>query len=342
MNRLAYLAVTSVLLSGLASATPALTSSLPNTPQQTTAPYEISHTFTSVGTTPHFTGIDDTFHKLYVSNLSAGTVTVVNTTNGQLIKSIHLGGTLHTVMVDQEAHRVYVTDIERNLLDVIDANKDMLVHDVAVSRMPHGLALAPMWHRIYVSSVGESKIDVVDSAIMKRIATIKVGPNPWGVATDRDTQTVFSANTGSLPDGTNNPKGNSVTEVDGRTNTVKRTVIVGPHPWNILVNPLTHRAYTGVSDANDVAVLADNSPVQHFAVGKSPHGLALDLTRQLLFVDNSGSNTVSVIDVKTNAVIQTVPVGKQPQGVSVDQQTGDVYVANQGDNTVTVLHPTKS
>ena len=56
-----------------------------------------------------------------------------------------------------------------------------------------------------------------------------------------------------------------------------------------------------------------------------------------LFVNDSGSNQVTVIDTKDNQVLATLPTGVQPQGVGIDEKTGYAYVSNQGSATVTVV-----
>ena len=54
---------------------------------------------------------------------------------------------------------------------------------------------------------------------------------------------------------------------------------------------------------------------------------------------NVHSNTVSVINPKTNAVVATIPVGNGPYGVAINPTNGLVYVANAGSNTVSVINP---
>ena len=56
-----------------------------------------------------------------------------------------------------------------------------------------------------------------------------------------------------------------------------------------------------------------------------------------IYVTNPGSNTVSVIDTKTNTVNATIPVGNGPTGVAYDSDDGRVYVANSGSNSVAVI-----
>ncbi len=54
-----------------------------------------------------------------------------------------------------------------------------------------------------------------------------------------------------------------------------------------------------------------------------------------MFVTNSGSGTVSVINTAT--VTATIGVGDSPYGVAVSPTTGDVYVTNLLSDTVSVL-----
>jgi YVTN family beta-propeller protein len=56
-----------------------------------------------------------------------------------------------------------------------------------------------------------------------------------------------------------------------------------------------------------------------------------------VYVANSNSNTVSVIDVATNILVATVPVGTQPLGVAITPNSAYAYVTNGGGNSVSVI-----
>ncbi|MCK4404588.1 MAG: beta-propeller fold lactonase family protein [candidate division Zixibacteria bacterium] len=57
-----------------------------------------------------------------------------------------------------------------------------------------------------------------------------------------------------------------------------------------------------------------------------------------IYVTNSASNDVSVIDVETNDVVTIIPVGQTPWGIAVSPDGSKVYVANKNDNTLFTIN----
>ena len=81
--------------------------------------------------------------------------------------------------------------------------------------------------------------------------------------------------------------------------------------------------------------------VVQVAVGSAPRGVAVDPVTGRVFVANSGSANVTVLDGRANPPAPVtgspVGVGNMPIGVAVDPATGRVFVANYGAANVTVL-----
>ena len=65
--------------------------------------------------------------------------------------------------------------------------------------------------------------------------------------------------------------------------------------------------------------------------------MAVSADGSRLYVSNSGSNSVSVIDAATNSVVATYSTGASPNGLAVTSD-GKLYVANRDNNTVSVLN----
>ncbi|GGP91442.1 YncE family protein [Streptomyces roseolilacinus] len=80
---------------------------------------------------------------------------------------------------------------------------------------------------------------------------------------------------------------------------------------------------------------AQSRVVATIPVGVRPVGVAVDV-HDRVFVTNSGTHTVSVIDSRTDTVSTAIGVGPRPEGVATDPQVG-VCVANGGNGTMTVI-----
>jgi YVTN family beta-propeller protein len=103
---------------------------------------------------------------------------------------------------------------------------------------------------------------------------------------------------------------------------------------------LPNGRFVYASDGNDVDVFSTGTYSRvgpAIAVGTNPFMGVYSSSANSLYVTNSGSNNVSVIDTGTNSVVATIPVGTAPQGVAVTPNGQFVYVANNGTDTVSVI-----
>ena len=70
--------------------------------------------------------------------------------------------------------------------------------------------------------------------------------------------------------------------------------------------------------------------------GTNPGAVAVDAVTNKVYVANTGSNNVTVIDGASNTPT-TVAAGKSPNAVAVNAVTNKIYVTNNGDSSVTVI-----
>jgi large repetitive protein len=80
-------------------------------------------------------------------------------------------------------------------------------------------------------------------------------------------------------------------------------------------------------------------PAASATVGTNPSAVAIDKADGIAVVANTGSNSVSLVNLATNSVTSTFTVGNQPTGVAVDDQLPDpvALVVNSADQTVTAI-----
>jgi DNA-binding beta-propeller fold protein YncE len=139
-------------------------------------------------------------------------------------------------------------------------------------------------------------------------ATIKAGFNPWGIAVDQATDTIYTAN---LADGEHT---GTASVINGATcnganhagcSQTPATVAVGFGAVGVAINPVTDIIYvtsiedTSVSVINGATCNGSNvagcgQATTKIAVGNYPSAIAVDATVATAYVSN-GDNTVSVI-----------------------------------------------
>ncbi len=71
-------------------------------------------------------------------------------------------------------------------------------------------------------------------------------------------------------------------------------------------------------------------------VGDGPLGIAVNPDTNFVYVANTISNTISVIDGKRN-VVATIKVGNEPQAVAINANANIIYVVNYESNSVSVI-----
>lgn len=165
------------------------------------------------------------------------------------------------------------------------------------------------------------------------ITNIPVESMPTGVSVNPTTNRIYVANHGS----------NTVSVIDGDTNSVIATVPIGDGPHGISINPNTNRIYVANHGSwpwgTTVSVIDGdtNTVIATVPVGVRPVGVAVNPNTNRIYVTNFESNTLSVIDGITNTVSAIVAVGSGPHGVAVNPITNRIYVGIYWGSSVDVI-----
>ncbi len=160
-------------------------------------------------------------------------------------------------------------------------------------------------------------------------ATVATGSTPQAVAVNPVSNRIYVVNQNS----------NSVTVIDGASNSIIANVGVGASPYAVAINAVTNKIYIANHSANGTVTVVDgqNNPVVNVSVGNFPDAVAVNSRTNKIYVVNFNDSTVSVIDGASNANIATVPVGRYPVSLTVDPVSNMIYVANYNDGTVSVI-----
>ena len=200
-----------------------------------------------------------------------------------------------------------------------------------------GLALAALWSlggTLTATTTAYAGPDVALSPASPAggplvIATIPVGKNPAAVGVNPTTNRIYVANRFS----------DTVSVIDGASNSVIATVAVGAFPSGIGVDPNTHRVYVSNFFSNTLLTIdgLSNTVVATTTMGAAPIGVGVNPNTSRVYVANQDRNNVSVIDTVSQTVVATVTTEGGPYGVSVNPNTNRIYVTNSTSNTVSVI-----
>ncbi len=236
-----------------------------------------------------------------------------------------------------------------------------------------GLAFSPDGSRIYLSNVnGDIKVfgvgadNTISALFSLPLPSLKAFSRsndiPAGIAVSRDGKKIFVA--GNLS--------NRLFELDAATGNILNSWDVGVAPFGVVLckdkiyvsnwggrrpapDSLTGPAGEGTlvrvddrSIANEGSVTVidlDSTNQGDIMTGLRPSALALSPNKRFLVVANTGSDTLSVIDTRTDKLVETICArqnpadlfGAQPNAVTFDDSGRKLYVCNGTQNAVAVF-----
>lgn len=188
--------------------------------------------------------------------------------------------------------------------------------------IPAGLALSQDGRRLFVVLNLSNRLAEVDTTTGKVLRSWPVGVAPYGVVLVGDKAYVSNWG-GRLPDE------GSLTGPAGQGTRVR-------------VDPVRHIASEG---SVSVIHLAKETPVSQIMVGLHSSALAGTPDGRYVVAANAGSDTLSVIDTRTDKVVETVWVksspadlfGASPNALAFDPAGDRLYVANGTQNAIAVI-----
>jgi YVTN family beta-propeller protein len=164
--------------------------------------------------------------------------------------------------------------------------------------------------------------------------TVAVGTNPQQIAVNPVTNRIYVSNLGD----------NTVSVIDGSTNTVVDTISVGTVPEQIAVNATTNMIYVANVDSGNISVIDGSTDI---VVATMPSAatvfVAVNPVTNMIYADNQLAQTVSVFDGSTNTLVATVAIpgsGTIPEGMVVNPATCIIYLtvdSDQDNKNVTII-----
>lgn len=267
-------------------------------------------------------------NRIYVTNRGSDSVSVIDGSTNAKLANISVGRSPVGVVVNPSSNWVYVTNINSKSVSVIDGISNTVVNTIPIAGIPYGVDVNPLTNRIYVSDFGDNIVVVIDGITNKVIGSIPAGDRPSGINVNIRQNLLYVANYLS----------NTVSIVNGTNYKLIKNIPVGKSPVGLSMNPVTKKVYVSNIGDNSVSVIDTSVNVKvhdisldHMATSgpknKDPilnlpvkvqfpliaGHVAINIDKNLIYVTNTASNSVTIIDGKTDSVVVRISFKINPE-----------------------------
>lgn len=296
-----------------------------------------------VGDDPRTVAFSPNNQILLVVNRGAGSLSVIDVPNRELINTYDIGILPYGVVAisDQLA---YITVQSTNEVVLIDFTTGQLIERISTPPNPAGLAI---WgNSLYVTHLWSGDFSLIYTPQAQVVRVISTGADislAQSVMIDPATARAY------LPQSRSNADASALTYnttilpvvnvVDLRTMTLLRNVRIALDiadrsvnmPFAVDLDPVRGLLYVANGGTDDVSVIDITTGLaqSHVGVGSNPRGLVLNLDNSLAVVHNAIDGALSLIDTRDFSISTTVPVSDLT--IPIDEVIGAQLFHSAGD-----------
>ena len=223
--------------------------------------------------------------------------------------------------LDEQRGRLFIAHMGASELIDVDVHAHAVVRTLPDLPDVHGVIVVPDKHRVYVTATGSNQLVAIDEVSGQVVFRAQTDTYPDGLAYDPIRHTVW----------TTNESAGTETVIDAETGAVRATVPLGGEVGNVVYDAPADRMMVAVQGRNDLGVI---DPVSLAVTERiptpgcdHPHGQALDIVDQVMFVGCEANATMVTIDLANQTVIDHHGVGETPDVLAYDAAAKRVYVA---------------
>ncbi len=296
---------------------------------------------------------EPTGYRVYVTNETSGDLTVIDSSNMEVVENVHLGKRPRGIHVSPDHKLLYIAlsgspiggpNVDESTLPPPDKSADGIgIFDIAQNKVvkvieggsdPENFAVSKDGKWIYVSNEDDDGVSFIDLTTGKLVPpTVKTGDEPEGVSLTADGKTIYSTNEA---DGT-------VSVIDTASKALIKTFKVGRRPRNVVFLPDGQHAYVNAENDGNIGMIdmTKNEMTGTIALGTpgeiKPMGMVLSLDGKKLYVTTGKGKQVFVIDTGTNQIVTSFEVGQRPWGIALSPDGKTLFTANGPSQDVSII-----
>jgi YVTN family beta-propeller protein len=248
-----------------------------------------------------------------------------------LLPLVSAFGSAERLTAESLAGVLYVQNSNSNTISVMDLATNAILRNITVDGTIHNIKLSDDQMTLYIlTSDGDSgtlfMLNTTTNELMNEIPT---EVSVQDIAIFNGTMYASDVLGGRIL--VMNANGTLIDEID-----------ISSKPQYMEVRPDGQVLYvTSLTGPISVVDLEQKRVIKEIDSGTMPHRLSFTNQGSILFVANTGSDTLSVIDSRKHEIIKSIAVGNSPEYVVLNPDQTLAYVSNMDSNTVSIVDADK-
>ena len=281
---------------------------------------------------------------IYVTNQLSGTVTVLNQSHEVVtiiqldtILSVFIGPVamaVNTKATSATYGYVYVVCSISNKVVIIDTTLTTIA-TLHTGVRPIAIALNPVNMLLYIANLASDNMTIIDAELLyeQGFSPLPTGRNPVGVGVNPENGDIYI--TGSFD--------NNVVVYNSTNELVTEITGVGQYPVSVMFNPANQFIYVVAMNNNRVYQIntITYTIVTSIVTGTTPYNIFYHSLTSLLYIQNSVSNTFTILRSDNTVIADTTFVDLNIGG-TYNSFNNAIYVSDTLNNSIFVLRYTLS
>ncbi len=177
------------------------------------------------------------------------------------------------------------------------------------------------------------------------ISQVKVGNHPHEAVLSPDGKFLYVTNNGILWMTEPGEGGNTISIVDVKSRKNVGSIDLGRYhrPHGIDLDPKTGRLVVTIENPSGLLLVdpSQRKVLKMYDVkGEAPHMVLLSPDGNRAYVSNTGTGTLSIVDLETSEV-KVIPSAARPQGTAFSPDRKTVYMTNLDGNSISIFNAAK-
>ena len=279
-------------------------------------------------------------NKTYLGDIRSGSVSVIDPKKHTPTPIVEPGNLsqIGSIAVNQNENKTYVT--QPNLQNVLVIDENNTIKNIPVGRFPTDISVDEENNMVYVANEVSNAVSVIDST-RDQVVKVTSIPADWGrltsVSIDPETSMVY-AGISDLTRGGNRTNG-AVQMVNSNAKTESTYIQVGPVPAYLdylSASPNISKVYVAkispkdINSSISVINTTSNTVIKDIVLAKGlqPFKFTVDPENMKVYVANSKSNIVSVINAKNDTILRNITLPSSVADISVNPNIDKVYAVS--------------